>query len=81
MQTDTGCDRRSLRAERRNNAAAPLARLIKPAHLCLISHLEQVAAAAAAPAELLPSRPPHDCTAKQRQQRACIEPAVLPSRL
>lgn len=38
-------------AERGNHAAAPLARLIKPAHLCLIPHLEQVAAS---PAEPLP---------------------------
>lgn len=41
------------RVEQGNHAAAPLARLIKPAHLGLILHLEQVVAS---PAE--PSSPP-----------------------
>lgn len=56
-QTHTHCDRRSLGAEWGNRAAAPLAGLIKPAHLCLIPHLEQVAASPAEPSP--PFSPSH----------------------
>lgn len=55
-QTHTHRDSRSLGAELGNHAAAPLARLIKPGHLCLIPHLEQVAASPAVSFPLLTSR-------------------------
>lgn len=43
QQTHTQWNRHSLGAELGNHAAAPLARLIKLGHLCIIPHLEQVA--------------------------------------
>lgn len=56
-QTHTRRDRHSLGVEQGNHAAAPLARLIKPAHLCLIPHLEQVAASPEEPSLSIPPPP------------------------
>lgn len=67
-QTHTRCDRHSLGEEQGNHPAAPLARLIKASHLCLIPHLEQVAASPGDPFLPRPSSlTPRDCTAKQWQ--------------
>lgn len=65
-QTHTHCDRHSLGEEQGNHPTAPLARLIKASHLCLIPHLEQVAASPGDPSLPRPSSlTPRDCTAKQ----------------
>lgn len=67
-QTHTRCDRHSLGEEQGNHPAAPLARLIKASHLCLIPHLEQVATSPGDPSLPRPSSlAPRDCTAKQWQ--------------
>lgn len=82
-QTHTRYDRHSLGAERGNHAAAPLARLIKPAHLCLTSHLEQVAASPPEPSLFFPSRRRRRVTALLNNDdskgalRHIINPTVL----